>query len=158
MRFFPTKPLILLFSIAFFAVACDSQPAQDEANATEDEGQAQEIAERIEEVAFEGTLPCADCEGRQVTLRLKTEEPVFNMETIYVGKSDSVYTQDGTFDIQKGYEEDTEAMVYILNPKDADRRQVFLQTSENPNSLIQLDDNMKRLRTKLPNELIRETE
>lgn len=155
---FPTKPLFLLFSIAFFVVACDSQPAQDEVNATEEEGQAQEIAERIEEVAFEGTLPCADCEGRQVTLRLKTEEPVFNMETIYVGKSDSVYTQDGSFDIQKGYEEDTEAMVYILNPKDADRRQVFLQTSENPNSLIQLDDNMKRLRTKLPNELIRETE
>jgi uncharacterized lipoprotein NlpE involved in copper resistance len=155
---FSTKPLILLLSIAFLAVACDSQPAQEENTGAEEEGKAQEIAERIEEVAFEGTLPCADCEGRQVTLRLKTEEPVFNMETIYVGKSDSVYTQDGSFDIQKGYEEDTEAMVYILNPKDADRRQVFLQTSENPNSLIQLDDNMKRLRTKLPNELIRETE
>lgn len=155
---FPTKPLTLLFSIAFLVVACDSQPAQEETTAADDDGKAQEIAERIEEVAFEGTLPCADCEGRQVTLRLKTKEPVYKMETIYVGKSDSVYTEDGDFDIQKGYEEDTEAMVYILNPKDADRRQVFLQTSENPNSLIQLDDNMKRLRTKLPNELIRENE
>jgi len=154
---FPTKPLTLFFSIAFLAVACDSQPAQEENSTTKDEGQAQEIAERIEEVAFEGTLPCADCEGRQVTLRLKTEDPVYRMETVYVGKSDSVYTDDGNFEIQKGYEEDTEAIVYILNPKDADRRQVFLQSSKNRSSLIQLDDDLERIRTNLPNELIRET-
>jgi|GEM_PF-5028491 len=79
------------------------------------------------------------------------------METVYAGKSDSVYTKGGCFVIQKEYETDGEVVVYILNPDDPENREAFLQSSAAPNTLLQLNDDLGTLSKKLPNQLVRKT-
>ena len=152
---------MIIALLSFFFVACQqkSSDTQDMTSTSESEveQQAQTVAEEIKETAFEGELPCPDCDVRQVKLELKSQDPVYRMETIYVGKSDSVYTEDGRFVTQKGYETDKEATIYILNPDDPENRQAFLQSSADPNTLIQLNDDLSRLSENLPNELVRET-
>ncbi|MGB3548581.1 MAG: copper resistance protein NlpE N-terminal domain-containing protein [Saprospiraceae bacterium] len=45
---------------------------------------------------YTGTLPCADCEGMKTRLTLR-EDKTFSYQTVYLGKSDSVFTEEGTF-------------------------------------------------------------
>src|SRR4249919_459651 len=45
---------------------------------------------------YTGTLPCADCEGIQIHLRIEANLS-YSLRIKYVGKSDSVYTSGGTF-------------------------------------------------------------
>lgn len=152
---------MIIALLSFLFVACQQKDSangeQTSASEPEVTQQAQTVAEEIKETAFEGELPCPDCDVRQIKLHLKSQDPVYRMETVYVGKSDSVYTQDGRFVTQKGYETDKEATIYILNPDDPENRQAFLQSSENPNTLIQLNDDLSRLSENLPNKLVRQT-
>lgn len=146
--------------LMFLTLGCQNTAGDDQARQSAEttrEEQAQNIAETIQEVAYTGKLPCPDCDYRQVTLQLKTQKPVYKMETIYVGQSDSVYTKNGRFTIQKGYDTDREAKIFILNPNDPGKREVYLQTSQRPDTLIQLSDDLSRLTENLPNELIRQT-
>lgn len=146
--------------LMLLTLGCQNRTDNDQAEQsaeTQREEQAEGIAETIQEVAYTGKLPCPDCDYRQVTLQLKTQEPVYKMETVYVGRSDSVYTKNGRFTIQKGYDTDREATVFILNPNDPGKRDIYLQSSQRPDTLIQLNDDLSRLTENLPNELIRQT-
>jgi copper homeostasis protein (lipoprotein) len=45
---------------------------------------------------YAGVLPCADCEGIDTRIKIN-RDLTYEKETIYLGKSDSVFTQSGTF-------------------------------------------------------------
>lgn len=151
--------IFAILSLLFVACQSKENGGDDQGMSAEPtlEEQAEGVAEEIRETAFEGKLDCTDCDARQIKLYLKSQDPVYRMETVYVGKSDSVYTMDGSFTTQKGYDTDREAVIYILNPNDPGKRQAFLQLSDDPDTLIQLNDDLSGLSEKLPNKLVRKT-
>lgn len=46
---------------------------------------------------YQGVLPCADCEGRKTKLTLH-QDGSYQLETQYLGKSDEVFREQGTFE------------------------------------------------------------
>jgi heat shock protein HslJ len=50
---------------------------------------------------YQGTLPCADCEGIATTIRLDREQ-TYSIQTQYLGKSDQTFTSEGTFEWNEG--------------------------------------------------------
>ena len=49
---------------------------------------------------YRGVLPCADCQGTQITIYL-TKSLSYRLQVKYLGKSDSVYDQTGVFSWNK---------------------------------------------------------
>src|SRR5690349_15278848 len=45
---------------------------------------------------YTGVLPCADCEGMETMLRIN-EDVTYVLETTYLGKSNEIHAQKGTF-------------------------------------------------------------
>lgn len=45
---------------------------------------------------YRGVVPCADCEGIQTTLILAAEEK-YQLQTVYLGKSEQVFEETGTY-------------------------------------------------------------
>jgi uncharacterized lipoprotein NlpE involved in copper resistance len=46
-------------------------------------------------------MPCADCEGIQILLKLQ-EDLTYSIKSKYLGKSDSVFESGGTFSWNEG--------------------------------------------------------
>ncbi|OBW96430.1 hypothetical protein QV08_10110 [Gallibacterium salpingitidis] len=47
---------------------------------------------------YQGTLPCADCEGIKTSLSLN-EDKSFNLTSEYLGKKDATFTENGIYTI-----------------------------------------------------------
>jgi len=45
---------------------------------------------------YKGVVPCADCEGIETTIELKADE-TFVVRTVYLGKSNEVFTSSGHY-------------------------------------------------------------
>jgi uncharacterized lipoprotein NlpE involved in copper resistance len=45
---------------------------------------------------YKGVVPCADCEGIETIIELKADE-TFEVQTVYLGKSDEVFTYSGHY-------------------------------------------------------------
>ncbi len=65
---------------------------------------------------YEGTLPCADCEGIKTTLNL-SEGNQFTRDTQYLGKQQDAFNLTGNFEL------DRETAVITLNIQDGDGQQ-----------------------------------
>jgi len=147
------KVPVLVFSITLLITACQPSSQQEESSvgtndttAVSEDAIASSYAEKVEERIYEGNLNCEDCARRQVELTLKKTEPVYQMETIYVGKSDSVYAQEGEYEIKKQMEAGRKAEIVILNPYDEkDERAAFIRTSDTDTLLYELDKDMNKL-------------
>lgn len=75
--------------IAFVLVSCgSSRKALEPAAMTQVYGK------------YLGILPCADCSGRQITVYLNTDS-TYRMFTVYSGKSDDIFEENGVFYLQK---------------------------------------------------------
>lgn len=81
---------------AIFFVGCNSKSEKD--NGTETTAIVAIAEDALAEVlagTFEGTLPCADCEGIHMVLNLDGEN--FTLSYEYMGEDDLVFREEGKF-------------------------------------------------------------
>ncbi len=96
---------------------------------------------------YTGTVPCADCEGIKTVLTLVNE--TYSLEETYLGKSDQAIQSKGPMLIERGYEKDNDATLYILNPDSDTEKRYFVRLTAQPGKLIMLDKDQKIINSKL---------
>ena len=85
---------------------------------------------------YTGSLPCADCEGIQITLQIE-HNLSYILRRKYIGKSDSVYASGGTF----RWNEEGNKITLISPEKDPTHTTYFV----GENTLTQLDANGEKI-------------
>ncbi len=97
---------------------------------------------------FSGVLPCADCPGIETTLKLdfggfdNMEHYKYELTRVYQGsKSDGKpFVETGNFNMERGFDEDQNATVYVLNwDKNISDRKYYVIYSNDPQTIHQLD-------------------
>lgn len=94
---------------------------------------------------FSGALPCADCEQLKTTLTLNQDSNTsapssYKLEQIYVGKNVPPIVKTGRWAIQKGYPQNPNATVYVLNSDQQKSRQLYvLKVNDNQLQLLNQD-------------------
>jgi len=91
------------------------------------------------EETYEGTLPCADCEGIHTTLTLRENPPTFTMNQVYAG-TPTTFDQDGTWNTTTNSAGET---VYILTPTNPNESKTYLLKDDN--AVTMLDGNMNKI-------------
>ena len=92
----PIFVLLLLGSLA----ACNTGSKKDGQGQRSDSGRPDSHTSEIAldwAGVYEGTLPCADCEGIETEIELKKDK-TYTLTQHYLGKSDSIYRETGQFE------------------------------------------------------------
>lgn len=105
---------------------------------------------------YKGTLPCADCSGLDMVLRLYAKGKFDTTYAFYVRTQtyrgaphgDVVLTDRGDWAVLRGDATDENATVYQLNPDDEQHSESLL-LQDNGNALVQLDREQKPIDTKM---------
>jgi len=113
------------------------------------------LPEKYTETVYEGTLPCADCQGIKTTLSLiqNTDKKIYTFRLLeqYLGQSESkVFETTGKWTIIKGTQQDPKAIVYQLSvqnddPEDPD---VINYLVVDKTMIKQVDDEMNEFESK----------
>jgi uncharacterized lipoprotein NlpE involved in copper resistance len=83
---------------------------------------------------YTGTLPCADCEGIQTTLKF-TEDGTFTRDAQYLGKQEEPFLESGNFELQR------ETATVTLSLSDGGTQQYLLEDE----ALLHLDKQGNRI-------------
>jgi uncharacterized lipoprotein NlpE involved in copper resistance len=107
-------------------------------------------------IIYEGTLPCADCEGINTTLTLfqntLKKQYTFILQEKYLGQgNDKTFETTGKWSALKGTQQDPNAIVYQLSvqnddPEDSD---VINYLVVDKNTVKLIDDEMNEFESKL---------
>jgi len=104
---------------------------------------------------FEGTLPCADCEGVRTRLTLWASGPHdftdarYALAETYLGTREARrFRSEGTWTLLRGDADDPDATVYQLDPEKGDDARSFYVVDER--HLEQLDRTLHRTRAATP--------
>lgn len=124
----------------FLLIACENESTQQEKIAVSK--MMSEIAKNEEQPmadnsrnaldwqgTYKGTLPCADCEGIEVSIEIDGDHQV-NVEQVYTGRSTKRFTQKGKFEWNK---EGSKITCFLPDSKDS------MKFLVGENQLIQLD-------------------
>ena len=116
-------------------------------------------------LVFEGTLPCADCNGIQTTLTLYhnkiKNQNSYKLREVYLNQNnDKTFDTYGTWSALKGTQQDPNAIVYQLavqneDPEDPD---VINYLVVDKNTLKLIDDEMNEFDSKANYTLTRKEE
>jgi len=106
-------------------------------------------------LVFEGTLPCADCNGIKTTLTLYhnkiKNQTTYKLREVYLYQNnDKTFDTYGNWNALKGTQQDPNAIVYQLavqneDPEDPD---VINYLVVDKRTLMLIDDEMKEFETK----------
>lgn len=102
---------------------------------------------------WQGTLPCTDCAGIRVELRLFAEaghdDGSFELRETSLGttQGDTSIEMTGSWILEHGLDGDAAATVYRLNPGDEVEQRYYLKTGDD--TLELLDANRKRIDSRL---------
>jgi copper homeostasis protein (lipoprotein) len=113
-------------------------------------------------IVFEGTLPCADCDGIKTTLTLYhnkiKNQTTYKLREVYLyPNNDKTFDTYGNWNALKGTQQDPNAIVYQLavqneDPEDSD---VINYLVVDKKTLMLIDDEMKEFETKANYKLTR---
>ena len=100
---------------------------------------------------YEGTLPCADCEGIETILKINRLDNKFESTSIYKGKSpEKKFIEKGNINTERGLEKDPDGTIFILNWDKPEKDQIYYgYYSKNPEKLYLLDRTKKVIKSKL---------
>lgn len=105
---------------------------------------------------YEGIIPCADCSGIQMTLKIYNDYSVsqnnkFELISVYQGKEpENVFTQKGNFNTERGLDNDPDGTIYVLNWDQPEEKQMYYgYYSSNPEKIYLLDKDRKRIKSDL---------
>lgn len=122
-------PALLLFS-------CDSPTAETEHYEGLDSSEIILEADASIWTKYEGTIPCASCEGIKMELLLennpKNNENEFELTETYLGKKDGNrgFTSRGSYEISYGFEENSSTMVITLYNENKQPMRSFIQEDD----------------------------
>ena len=142
------------FTIFIFILALTACSANIKNNNASSNNQIQ-LPDNNSTTVFEGTLPCADCNGIQTTLTLyqnkSKNQYTYRLHEVYLGQNnDKTFDTYGKWIALKGTQEDPKAIVYQLSiqnedPEDSD---VVNYLVINKNSIKLIDDEMNEFESK----------
>jgi len=93
------KKLLLVIILGILFMGCGTGKKQNTAS-EEEKNRVPDMHTSLIALDFWGTykgiVPCADCEGIETTIQLKADE-TFEVQTVYLGKSDEVFTYSGHY-------------------------------------------------------------
>ncbi len=121
---------IALFTVLFLS-ACSGGKEKQQAQ----ESKSSALNDSVWVTAYQGTLPCADCPGIKTTLRLiwtKTDKKgnTYELKEEYIDRN--TFTSSGNFNVERGFGQDNDATVIILNfdkPKNEQRYYVYFSNN-----------------------------
>lgn len=94
---------------------------------------------------FWGTLHCEDCSGIETTLEISRDFQRFRLHEKKQG-SDAVRTTEGNLNTERGFGDDADATVYVLNHDKAESEQrCFVRYTGNDNEVKALGRERKEL-------------
>ncbi|MXO04671.1 copper resistance protein NlpE [Flavobacterium sp. HBTb2-11-1] len=147
------KKIFILAFAAVIVTSCNSKKSKDENNAVLTDTIANnEKEDTVESISvYEGTLPCADCEGIKTILKIDAVANKFQLSSIYEGKQpEKSFTEKGNINTERGLEKDPDGTIFILNWDKPEKDQTYYgYYSKNPEKLYLLDRNKKVIKSKL---------
>lgn len=93
-------------------------------------------ADASEWLIYEGTIPCADCQGIQMRLKLEnisgSDDKSYELTETYIGTKDGdrIYQSRGIYQITYGHEKDPSAILITLVDKNNDQRVLIQENAE----------------------------
>lgn len=102
---------------------------------------------------FEGTIPCADCEGIKMKLTLYQDPTTlgaagYTLDSTYIGQPNGTFNTQGEWDYLRGNDEDPNATIYGLDlDKPELERQYFLKVGDD--KVTMLDEKMNPIKSNL---------
>ena len=103
---------------------------------------------------YEGILPAADAEGIHHILSL-FDDDTFHLILTYIGKpeGENTFEEEGEYITVTGFENDPDAILYVLQPEDEINRVTFLELSSD--AILMLDREQQRIDSALNYQLER---
>ncbi len=146
------------FVAVCIAVGCKSEMKKPESSVMVDEEavvvETSVMSDSATVVTYTGKLPSADCPGIVTTLVLKwTHQPdngknMYELKEEYIGKK--TFLTDGEFNVERGYKDDNDATLYILNfRKPVKEQRYYVSFSNKPEVLHVLDSKKEMINSKL---------
>lgn len=111
------KRLYLLAAImAIAASGCDRKAGNAEGNKKEniETVKVEESKPADYYGTYEGTLPCADCEGIKTTLKIN-DDTTYELRSEYLGKKDGTFEESGVYRIVSGN------VIELITPSSGDK-------------------------------------
>lgn len=144
---------IILALASLFIVSCNFNTNKDQSIAVatdtiSNDGKA-DAASSI--AVYEGTLPCADCEGIVTILKIDASSNKFQLSSIYKGKKpEKSFEEKGNINTERGLEKDPDGTIFILNWDKPEKDQIYYgYYSKNPEKLYLLDRNKRIIQSNL---------
>ncbi len=145
------KTFVIIFIALFAMVSCTpgkkSEVQKENVPAT---------ASSLHVITYEGVLPCADCPGIKTKLEINPgdgtmENYTFVLTRTYLNREpDNVFVEKGNYNLERGFDDDNDATVYVLNwDKNKEEQEFFVRFSGNDSTLVQLSTERKLLDTNL---------
>lgn len=83
--------------LGILLAGCNNQPKKVEVVETEEDSHIVQASDEQNIIGtYEGTLPCADCDGIRTTLTLN-EDTTYDLKSLYLGKEDPAIEECGTY-------------------------------------------------------------
>lgn len=147
------KKLVLVFIIAAQLGSCTGKK-KEEVSKTKEVVAEKSVSGEV--LTYQGTLPCADCEGLETVLKIDQgdgtmENHKFELSSIYKGKTpEKEFVEKGTYNTERGFEDDADGTIYVLNYDKPQADKIYYGTfSKNPDKIYLLDNNRKRIKSEI---------
>ncbi len=127
-------------------ISCNPKKSSPEVKAGDSVSQ-NEVSTSPKEILliYEGMVPCADCEGIQITLQLNTLKNRFEEKRVYLGKGKNEFVKEGNFNTERGFGNDNDATVFILNWDKPQSEQSYYMYNSNDTETLHVLSPAKKL-------------
>jgi uncharacterized lipoprotein NlpE involved in copper resistance len=146
--------LLLLLNTSCNTKPDDSNTLNSKTGALEailEEDEKDDDAEQ--KISYKSALPCDSCEGVSTTLELFPHDNTYKLVQAHARQHGKMLSLSGTFNTERGFENDIDATLYILNDKAPEAQQFyFLRETGKGDDLIELDGKRHKTEKKLVRE------
>lgn len=145
--------LLSALLLAFILFSCDSPTTETEHYEGLESSEIILEADASTWLKYEGTIPCAACEGIKMQLLLennpKNKENEFELTETYLGTKDGdrSFTSRGNYEVSYGFEENSSTMIITLYNENNQTLRTFIQ--EDDQQLLLLGNDGKKIESKL---------
>lgn len=148
---------VLFVLIAACLMSCNSKKKEETTPTPSEEIMDVESTDSIlgKVVVYEGLLPCANCEGIKTVLKIyqgdgTIESHKFELTSVYKGKSEKKFIEKGSYDTERGLENDPDGTIYVLNFETPNSTQTFYgYYSASPDKVFLLNNKREKIKSKL---------
>ena len=104
-------------------------------------------------LVYTGILPCNDCDGIKTTYNFSTHDNLFILTQEYLGTQKPVDTLKGSANTERGFENDRNATVYVLNDDKPEEQQIYFVRKTGVDGILTKLDEHRHL---IPNAILKE--